>query len=267
MLWIYDLPTWLFGIMTISTCILVSLLGLLLTYRGFHKRSPGWHELIDNEVVGSFLSQILTLYGITLGLIAVATWESASQVSGYASQEAAVLTTLYRDFNGYPEPQRADFRSRLRDYTQVIVDKEWPAQQQGKIIDDGTTLITELQNRIMKFEPQTRGQEVVHSEAFAAFNRMIAARRQRVEAVSTGIPGVLWAVVLIGAAISVGCSYCFQIRDIKVHAALTTGLASTIGLLIFLIASMDHPYLGEVSVPADSYRILLERVMPVAQVR
>ncbi len=48
---------------------------------------------------------------------------------------------------------------------------------------------------------------------------------------------------------------------------LTTGLAATIGLLIFLIASMDHPYLGEVSVPSDSYKLLLERVMPIAQVR
>lgn len=267
MLWIYDLPTWLFGVLTIATCTVLALGGLILTYRGFHRRSPDRHALIDNEVVGSFLSQILTLYGITLGLIAVATWESTSQVSGYASQEAAVITTLYRDFNGYPPTVRDELRGRLRELTTLIVEKEWPAQQHGRIIDDGTALITNIQNQLMAFEPQTRGQEIVHAEAFAAFNRMVAARRQRVEAVSDGIPGVLWAVVLIGAVISVGCTYCFQIRDFKIHAILTAGLAATIGLLIFLIASLDHPYLGEVSVPSDSYKLLLERVMPIAQVR
>lgn len=267
MLWIYDLPTWLFGVMTISLSITLSLAGLFVTYRLVHKRSPAWNTLIDNEVVGSFLSQILTLYGITLGLIAVATWESAAQVSGYASQEAAVITTLYRDFNGYPPPERDDLRTRLRDYTRLIIEQEWPAQQRGQIVDDGTKLITDLQNQLMAFEPKTEGQKIVHSEAFAAFNRMVSSRRQRVEAVSVGIPGVLWAVVLIGAAISIMCSYFFQIQDIKVHAIMTSGLAATIGLLVFLIASMDHPYLGEVSVPADAYKLLLERVMPMAQVR
>ncbi len=189
MLWIYDLPTWLFGVMTISLSITLSLAGLFVTYRLVHKRSPAWNTLIDNEVVGSFLSQILTLYGITLGLIAVATWESAAQVSGYASQEAAVITTLYRDFNGYPPPERDDLRTRLRDYTRLIIEQEWPAQQRGQIVDDGTKLITDLQNQLMAFEPKTEGQKIVHSEAFAAFNRMVSSRRQRVEAVTRRHPG------------------------------------------------------------------------------
>ena len=48
---------------------------------------------------------------------------------------------------------------------------------------------------------------------------------------------------------------------------MTTGLAATIGLLIFMIASMNHPSLGAVSVPTDSSKILLERVLPIAPVR
>ena len=267
MLWIYDLPTWLFGFLTISLSMISSLGGLFLTYRLIHKRLPAWNTLIDNEVVGSFLSQILTLYGITLGLIAVATWESAAQVSGYASQEAAVITTLYRDFNGYPSPFKEDLRTRLRDYTRTIIVKEWPAQQQGKLIDDGTIMLTTMQDHLMTFEPSTEGQKIIHSEAFNAFNRMVESRRQRVEAVSVGIPGVLWVVVFVGAAIAVVCSYFFQIHDIRTHAIMTCGLSATIGLLIFLIAALDHPYLGEVSVPSDSYKVLLERVMPIAQVR
>ena len=177
------------------------------------------------------------------------------------------ITTLYRDFNGYPSSERNDFRSHLRDYTKLIIDKEWPAQQRGKIIDDGTLLISELQNRIMAIEPRTEGQKIVRAEAFAAFNQMVAARHQRVEAVDMGMPSVLWAVVLIGAVISICCSYCFQIQNITVHAVMTAGLAAMIGLLIFMIASMDHTNLGEVSVPADSDKLILERLMPIAQVR
>jgi hypothetical protein len=267
MLWIYDIPTWLFGLLTVATTTGASLAGLLLTYRLIHKRLPAWNTLVDNEVVGAFLSQILTLYGITLGLIAVATWESATQVSDYASNEAAVITALYRDLNGYPSPIKDDLRGRLRDYTRAIVEVEWPAQKQNRIIDDATRMLSMFQDRMMAFEPQTKGQEIVHAEAFNALNRMIEARRRRVEAVGTSIPGVLWAVVFLGGAIAVFCSYFFQIHDLKVHALMTAGLGATIGLLVFLIASMDHPYLGEVSVPADAYKLILERVMPLAQVR
>ena len=44
-------------------------------------------------------------------------------------------------------------------------------------------------------------------------NRISSSRRQRVEAVAVGIPGVLSAVVLIGAMIAIVCSCFFQIQD------------------------------------------------------
>ena len=76
--------------------------GLWLVQRSIHERINVGETLIDNGVVGWFFSGVLTIYGITLGLIAVTTWESSSEVEGIASREAATIAALYRDAGGLP---------------------------------------------------------------------------------------------------------------------------------------------------------------------
>jgi hypothetical protein len=45
-----------------------------------------------------------------------------------------------------------------------------------------------------------------------------------------------------------------------VHLLLTLALAAFVALLIFLIAAMDHPFLGEFSVGPDAF-VALRRQM------
>jgi hypothetical protein len=111
------------------------------------------------------------------------------------------------------------------------------------------------------FEPATEGQKIVHAKTVIAFNSVIELRRQRVEAVDQGVPAVLWTIVLIGGPVSIVFSYCFRVEHFSLHALLTGGLAAMIGLLVFLIASLNYPYRGAVSVSADVYRLIFNRIM------
>ncbi|MFZ0502110.1 MAG: hypothetical protein WAM44_00290, partial [Chthoniobacterales bacterium] len=72
--WVYDLPTWLFAILTIAVTIVVGLISLFATRKWV--RSIHGSEHSHNEVVGYYLGAVCVFYGITLGLLAVATWQN-----------------------------------------------------------------------------------------------------------------------------------------------------------------------------------------------
>jgi hypothetical protein len=86
-------------------------------------------------------------------------------------------------------------------------------------------------------------------------------RRQRIDAVNQGVPGPIWAVILFGGALTIATSFCFQVQQFRFHLLLTTGLAAMIGLLVFLIAALDQPFRGAVSIEPTAYQIVLDGVM------
>src|SRR5262245_7828697 len=94
---IQEIPGWAIGLVSVSGFVVPALVGLWLVQRSIHQRANVGETLVDNGVIGWFFSGVLTIYGITLGLIAVTTWESAKSVAGLASREAATIAALYRD--------------------------------------------------------------------------------------------------------------------------------------------------------------------------
>jgi hypothetical protein len=114
-----------------------------------------------------------------------------------------------------------------------------------------------LWNRILEFEPTTEGQRVVHAQMLGGFNTLVGFRRRRIEAASYAVPGTLWVVVLVGAAVSIFASYLFKIPSLPVHGLLTILLTTMIALLVFFIATTDHPYSGSNAIEPIAYEIVL----------
>ncbi len=259
MTFLHDLPPWLFATLTIAVFVAAAL-GVLVVTRGWVRRR-GFHALVDNGVVGWIFSAILVIYAIAIGLIAVATWGNASRAQNEASDEAARIAAIYRDFSGYPEPVRTELRQRLVRYTRYVIDAEWPMQRRGEIPHHGTDVLTELQQVFYAFEPATDGQRIVHAEAMRAFNEMIEERRERIEAVDYAVPDTLWGVVLVGAIIALLGACVFSMESLGFHALMTSLLAAMIALLVFFIASTDRPYRGASGVSPIAYQLVLHDVM------
>lgn len=259
MTFVHELPSWLFGFLTVLVFVAVALAGLVIARQW--GRSSGLHALVDNSVIGWIFSAILVIYAIAIGLIAVATWGNAAEASNVASHEAAAIAALYRDVGGYPQPLQDQLRSVLVRYVRFIIDDAWPAQRRGEVPKGGTPIVTEFQRIAFAFEPATPGQQAIHGEVLRAFNIMVEFRRQRLEAVDYAVPTVLWSVVLIGAVLSIAASYVFSMESLPIHAFMTGLLAAMIALLVFFIASTDHPYHGRMGVSPEAYELILHDLM------
>ena len=118
-----------------------------------------------------------------------------------------------------------------------------------------------FQATLMSCEPATEGQKLLHAETLRAYNHMMLSRRMRLDAVDTGLPAVLWMVVVIGAVISLTATFFFRVAEVRLHAVLVILLASFIGLVIFMILALDRPFRGNLGIPPDPYRLIYDQLM------
>jgi ABC-type tungstate transport system substrate-binding protein len=114
-----------------------------------------------------------------------------------------------------------------------------------------------LEAAISNISPANKREEVYLSKTLNAFNFFIDARRHRIDAVDDGLPAAMWWTLILCALVSVITSYFLYLDDVRLHMVLTGALSLVIGLLIFLIASMDNPFKGEFSVSPQPYIDLL----------
>jgi hypothetical protein len=257
--WIYDIPNWLLGVLTVGLYVSLSLTGLFVTrpfMRRFLDGSPR-----HNDVVSWVFAGIGVFYGLALGLIAVGTWENFTGINGQVSKEVASLAALYRDLDAYEPQLRAKLEGELREYTRFIVQKDWPAHRQGAVEEEGTRLLDRFEDAVMAFEPKTDREKIVHAEVLHSLDDVVELRSLRLGSVTTGLPASIWTVVLIGGALNIAVMYLFWVDNLTLHAVLVAVVATFIALLVFLTAAMDNPFRGDFSVSPDGFKDVLERVM------
>jgi hypothetical protein len=259
---LFDLPLWIAGSVILGSLSLFAVTGLLVVRRRVLPRLRVAAE--DSEFTGAMMQSVMVFYGLAVALIAVSVWQTYSDVQKIVSEEATSLAALYRDVSSYPESIRPQLQDEVREYTRYVIEEAWPLQQRGKVPPGGVERMNRFQATLIAFEPATESQKLLHGETLRAYNDLIRARRSRLDAVTTGLPSVLWAVVLVGGLIGLSASFFFKVEDPRLHTIEVLLLAVLIALVIFMILSMDRPFRGDLGIRADSYQLIYDHLMRAA---
>lgn len=257
--WLYDLPNWIFGALTVLVFVVFGLAGLYLT-RGWVRRM---HHIdhSHNDIVGFYLAAVTVFYGITLGLLAIGTWTNYADAQARVEREAIALGGLYRDLGAYPDPPRSIMQEDLRKYARQVIDVGWPMQQRGIVPNNASGTLNDFQDHFMTFEPVTEKQKILSAEAYRSFNDLVESRRARLNSVTSEMPGPLWTLVILGAIVSIGVSWFFHTASFNIHVWMTLLFSGLLGLMIYLIAALDNPYRGKISVTAEPLEQVYQQIM------
>lgn len=256
--WIYDIPTWQLGTAIICIYLFISLSGLLLLrgwiYRTFDVSAE------TNEMTNGIFSGVGVLYGLLVGLVAVAGWENFNNVDDLVSKEAAATGAFYRDISALKDPERSHLQSHIRYYLDDIIHVAWPLHQKGIGDPEGGKTLSKIHSELTHYETSPGADQALFQEALAAFNRLSEARRMRLGEVTTGIPSVFWVVIITGAILNLPLLYLFHTTRLRTHIVATTTYALFMGSMLFLLVAVDHPLRGEVSIPPDAYQEILDNL-------
>lgn len=234
--------------------------GVLLALRPWVRRFASANEEWD-RVLNYAMSSYGIFYGILLALIAVSVYENFQRVDDVVLSEVSDLGALYRAVSAYPTPIATELQDELRLYTQGVITVDWPAMQENIIPTEGSVRIDALQNTLFAYEPVTAGDSAVHSQTIALFFDFLETRRARLEETTLALPALLWVVLGVGAVLNAVMIALVEARNLRVHLIMSGIIAIFVAMLIFVTASMDHPYSGAISISPEMYENLLTQLM------
>jgi len=251
--WIYSNPMWLVGGIIVAVCIVIACLGLY----AFHLVVSLELRRDHNDVAGFTIAIIGVVYAVLLAFIAVATWESFSKADEVVSKEANYLGNFFYDSTGLPTEISNGLRDSLKNYVRVVIEEEWPAQQDGRIgkssYQKGWDILGKLNLDIARYRPHDVGEAVLYGELLRTLNELDSARRDRILAAGGHIPPVVWWIIVIGGGVTVGYTFLFGMQNFGMHLVMTGAVSGSLALVIALIVALDYPFRGEVSVSSDAY--------------
>ena len=256
--WLYDLPTWVAGIMFAVAAMSFSLGGMFAL-------RPWFHHLIHrndktNEMVSLNIASFSVFYGILLGLVAVGVYANYSATSDIVEREASSVAALYSDTNALPEPWRTKLLADLREYTKATIQQDWPTQAKGIVPTAGTQRLAVFQNDLKQVHPEGKAEEVSLVLALGQTEKLVESRASRLDRVTVGTPILLWWVLGIGAVLTIAIIWMLDM-EIHIHGILTAILSMFLGIVIFVVAEMDQPFRGEVFVGPDAYEQVYSNLM------
>lgn len=257
--WIYELPNWLFFILTVGFFVLFSLLGTLFLGR----RLETFFGLTEetNDIVGHFLSMSGVFYGITLGLIAVSTYETFGAAESSVTNEANALNTLYRATNLFERSDKKQMRTTLKKYATYMAKDGWELQREGKVPTGLSAIVDTFQKELIDYQLITDKDKIVFEEVLKHFNDLSERRRLRVSNITAGLPGTIWLILLLGAFVNIALTWLLVINNRRFDILINTLSGILLGSLIYWIAAMDNPFRGEYSVSSEPFELLLTGLM------
>lgn len=260
MTWFHQLTSGQLAAIVVLVTLAVSITGLAITARSV--RQTSLHEQLDNGAIAGLLAALIGIYAVAAGLTAVAVWGNTGDAANNVGREAAAITVLWHDLAGYPEPIRGEMRKVVVEYTEYIVNKEWPLHRKGEAPSLSLATVDAFQRTLFGFEPATEGQRALHAQTIGAYNKLLEARRLRLQSVDdTALPLELWVVVLLLGVFAISACFLLRVDSFAMHTIITILVAAPIALILYFIAVTDRPFQGGISVSAEPYRALLENVM------
>lgn len=235
---------------------LVSVAGALIVRRV----APHEVMLEHREVAGFVYAVVGCIYAVILGFCVVATWENFNEAHHIADREASTIMDLHGLAEGLPSSQRDLLQKNLRNYCQMVIQKEWPMMARGEIPLHRSEEVKSFWRQIVTFEPQGQREQAIHGRLLDELNDFCDARRTRLLDIHLGLADPMWVCLFGGAIIVIGFSYLFGLKGVCIHVLITSLLVLSIALSLFAIATLDRPFSGGSRVPPESFEIVLSHM-------
>jgi hypothetical protein len=239
-----SVSTPILGILVVGLLIGVSLLGMALSRRSAQIETLEAHQ----EVAGFIIAIVGVIYAVLLALVVIAVWEQHEAASATASREADAVAGIYRLARSLPASARSPVQAHVLTYARLVVDEEWPLMQRGQASDRAWDTLDDLWRAVAASDPRSPAESAAFQEELTQLDDLGDARRDRLLASQTPLPPILWGVLIGGAVVTVGFTYFFGVRKAAAQALMTTALAATIGLALFLILALDLPFTGNAAI-------------------
>ncbi len=218
------------------------------------RRAVGADVLARHNDVAGFIYGVLgVVYAVLLGFTAIIVWEQFRNAQEGVEREANAVVDLYRDAQVFPAEVRERIEQRLRDYTRLAVEEEWPAMAVGESGPRTWDAYNLLWRTYHEFKPEDDHQHTWYEQSVERLNLLGDQRRSRLLAIHSGVPSVMWGVLLGAGVITISFSFLFGTQNPRAQGLMTAALAFTIGIVLLSILALEQPFAGMTRIGPEAF--------------
>lgn len=231
--------------------MLLSVVAMLIV-----RKTIGMRFLRDHhEVSDPLLACVGTLFAILLGFMVANAMTRFEEARLNVEREAGAISDIYRLSRGLPEKAGLIIRSDCSKYVNGVIEDEWPKMAQRKMSYDVWKHYGQIWTDVLSYEPQTNRENNIHTTMLSSMASLGDCRRIRATQMSYSVPHVLWGVVLIGAFATGILVLFFGIENVVMQSFTTALVNLVLFLNVFLLATYDEPFCGDVSVRPHAFEV------------
>jgi hypothetical protein len=253
MTWVYGLPVWV--LMPAAVVVACALTGLALYIT--RNRLTRNDRITHNDVASAVLQMLGTVLAVMMSFMVVGVWEQYDSAGQNTQVEASSLSDLYHLADALPAPVRKQIQSSVTSYISLVVTDEWPLMAHGSESWRAHLMAYRIQDDVTHFKPSSEQTSLVQSQAITYASQFLDARRQRIRDNLTGIPNVLWGVMIVVALITIFFSFYFKVERPLAQHIMVAALTAVVTLIVLLIAELDYPFRGDIAIHSDAYQHVL----------
>ncbi len=219
-----------------------------------------------NEVSGFVYAVIGVIYAVILGFVVISVWEQYQDAESNSRQEADAVGDIYRIAEGLPGTARQQMQDTVVGYANAVIDIEWDAMHDGTApSQEAVTQADALWNAFYGVEVSSPQDQEMFAAALAELDSLSEHRRERLEDATSGLLSIMWWVMIGGGLLTVLFPCLFGVENGLVHALIIGTLAASIGLLLFVVYDLNHPFSGDVHVQPEAMKLVLQQINAVKQ--
>jgi Protein of unknown function (DUF4239) len=249
-------PAWITGVVLIVGLPLATVAIQVMLRRAV----PALKQTEHNEVAGFLVAVIGVAYAVVAGFTIIVLWENFTEAQRATNVEALRATPLEQGSQVFGPATQARLRREIIAYDQSVIDN-WSSLKQGNASPQVRANLDAMLTTIESLEPTTDAQRAFVDEAEARLLDLSNERRDRIITAHEGeLPPLMWIAILVASAITIMFALLFGLENARLHYVMVAGLAAIIGTNLFLVAELNFPFAGDISVQPTSYRTVVQEL-------
>lgn len=242
----------------------VSALGVLLMYLVYRRaRVDYFYEEIERGTgIFTFLG---TAFAVLLAFVVLEAFQNFNDARSSAETEATDVAVLSRFAGYFPADDRDRIVGGLICYGRAVAGVEWQRMESGQPSPVVQQWVGTFESAIKQLDPKGSKQSTIFFHAIDADRARGEARTQRLTEAARTVPGPVWFILILGAALTIGIALLFADRrevHFLIQAALMAAICALVTSGLLLVWFLDHPYGDE---PGNIRPTQMERILEVVE--
>jgi len=246
-----SLSTWVGCFVAVVFTTVVGLVVYLVSYKFISK-----YQSYDLKDPTSNLFRVVgLLVGLMLSLAFSEVIAELRTIRNAVEREAVAISDIFKYLELFDIERTREIRTILVEYTQAIIDDDWPALANDKLGQRTGALGRQLTEAVLNLEPATSNQEKLWSLIVADIDALSDHRAIRLDN-ALEKPPVFVYVIIFGFLVTMACFGVY-----RPHAPLVVLVSLYtlfVGLVLFLILKLSDPFQGDIGVAPTAFEYLIE---------